>query len=95
MRFHARHVMAQLDAVFAGVRDEDPATGFGRLLKQIVVVLDTPRTISLLRMLNYGFEAVKNSVDKPLFGLPKSSQVKPIEQGFALLASGNTPRRGR
>ena len=44
--------MAQLDAVFAKVRDEDPATGFGRLLKQIVAVLDTPRTISLLRMIS-------------------------------------------
>src|SRR5438128_8601895 len=44
--------MAQLDAVFAGVRDEDPANGFGRLLKQIVAVLDTPRTISLLRMMH-------------------------------------------
>ncbi len=50
--YHARLVMAQLDAVFAEVRDEDPATGFGQLLKQIVAVLDTPRTISLLRMIH-------------------------------------------
>ncbi len=50
--YHARFVMAQLDAVFADVRDEDPATGFGRLLKQIVAVLDTPRTISLLRIMH-------------------------------------------
>jgi len=50
--YHAKQVMTQLDAVFAEVRDEDPATGFGRLLKQIVAVLDTPRTISLLRMIH-------------------------------------------
>src|SRR5215469_11656960 len=50
--YHARLVMAQLDAVFAGVRDEDPATGFSRLLKQLVAVLDTPRTISLLRIMH-------------------------------------------
>jgi AcrR family transcriptional regulator len=49
---HAKQVMTQLDAVFAGVRDEDPVTGFSRLLKQIVVVLDTPRTISLLRIMH-------------------------------------------
>ncbi|GAC1347373.1 MAG: hypothetical protein NVSMB27_12640 [Ktedonobacteraceae bacterium] len=50
--YHARLVMAQLDAVFAEVCDENPSTGFGRLLKQIVAVLDTPRTISLLRMIH-------------------------------------------
>lgn len=50
--YHARLVMTQLDAVFAEVRDEDPATGFGCLLKRIVAVLDTPRTISLLRMMH-------------------------------------------
>ncbi|HEX6554389.1 MAG TPA: TetR/AcrR family transcriptional regulator [Ktedonobacteraceae bacterium] len=50
--YHARLVMAQLDAVFDDVRDENPATGFGRLLKQIVAVLDTPRTISLLRIMH-------------------------------------------
>jgi len=38
--YHARFVMAQLDAVFDEVRDEDPAIGFGRLLKQLVAVLD-------------------------------------------------------
>jgi len=50
--YHARQVMAHLDAVFDEVRDEDAATGFGRLLKQIVAVLDTPRTISLLRIMH-------------------------------------------
>lgn len=50
--YYAQLVTAQLDAVFAEVRDEDPATGFGRLLKQIVAVLDTPRTISLLRIMH-------------------------------------------
>src|SRR5215472_14647016 len=50
--YHAKQVMTQLDAVFAEVRDEDPATGFSRLLKQLVAVLDTPRTISLLRIMH-------------------------------------------
>ena len=50
--YHARLVMTQLDAVFAEVRDEDPATGFSRLLRQIVAVLDTPRTIGLLRIMH-------------------------------------------
>jgi AcrR family transcriptional regulator len=50
--YHARQVITQLDAVFAEVRDEDPATGFDRLLKQLVAVLDTPRTISLLRIMH-------------------------------------------
>lgn len=50
--YHAKQVMMQLDAVFAEVRDEDPATGFSRLLKQLVAVLDTPRTISLLRIMH-------------------------------------------
>ena len=50
--YHARLVMAQLDAVFADAIDEDPATSFGCLLKRIVAVLDVPRTISLLRMMH-------------------------------------------
>jgi AcrR family transcriptional regulator len=50
--YHARQVMTQLDAVFVEVRDEDPATGFARLLKQTVAVLDTPCTISLLRIMH-------------------------------------------
>jgi AcrR family transcriptional regulator len=49
---HARQVMLQLDAVFAEVRDEDATSGFGHLLKQLVAVLDTSRTISLLRIMH-------------------------------------------
>ena|SRR5690242_9145306 len=50
--YHARQVMTQLDAVFAEVRDEDPASGFHHLLKQLAAVLDTPRTINLLRIMH-------------------------------------------
>jgi len=49
---HARFVMAQLNAVFEEVRDEDPATGLAWLLKRIVKVLDTPRAINLLRIMH-------------------------------------------
>jgi len=49
---HARFVMAQLDAVFEEVRDEDPATGLAWLLRRIVTVLDTPRAINLLRIMH-------------------------------------------
>ena len=49
---HARFVIAQLDIVFEQGRDEDPATGLARLLRQIVAVLDTPRTINLLRIMH-------------------------------------------
>src|SRR5215467_3292274 len=49
---HARFVIAQLDAVFEHGRDEDLASGLARLLRQIVAVLDTPRTINLLRIVH-------------------------------------------
>ena len=49
--YHARLVIEQLDAAFEQVNDEDPVTGLHHLLKQIVKVLDTPRAISLLRIM--------------------------------------------
>lgn len=49
---HARFVMAQFDVVFEQERDEDPATALAHLLKQIVAILDTPRTINLLRIVH-------------------------------------------
>ena len=49
---HARLVMAQLDAAFAQVGDEEPITGLHHLLRRIVEVLDTPRAISLLRLMH-------------------------------------------
>jgi len=49
---HARLVLAQLDTIFEQEHDEDPATDLTRLLRQIMVVLDTPQAINLLRMMH-------------------------------------------
>jgi len=49
---HARFVMAELDVVFEQERDEEPASGLAQLLRQIVAILDTPRTINLLRIVH-------------------------------------------
>jgi AcrR family transcriptional regulator len=49
---HAHLVMTQLDAVFEQANDEDPVTGLHELLRRVVAVLDTPRAISLLRIMH-------------------------------------------
>src|SRR5215469_18561032 len=49
---HARLVLAQLDTIFEQEHDEDPATDLTRLLRQIMVVLDTPQASNLLRMMH-------------------------------------------
>jgi AcrR family transcriptional regulator len=49
---HASLVTAQLDTAFEQASDEDPVTDLHELLRQIVAVLDTPRAISLLRIMH-------------------------------------------
>ena len=49
---HARLVLAQLDTIFEQGHDEDPATELVRLLQQIMLVLDTPHAINLLRIMH-------------------------------------------
>src|SRR5215472_6694865 len=72
--YHARLVMAQLDEVFAQEWDEDTAAGLTRLLKGIVTVLDTPRTVSLLRIMHQVFGS-----REPSGALSKQEERRSIE----------------
>ena len=49
--YYTAQVIAQLDAVFAQVDEADPADGFARLLKGIVLILSTPPASHLLRIM--------------------------------------------
>jgi AcrR family transcriptional regulator len=50
--YHAQLVLAQLDTVFEQEGDKEAEIGLAHLLKGIVVVLDTPHAINLLRIMH-------------------------------------------
>jgi AcrR family transcriptional regulator len=49
---HANLVKEQLNTIFEQIQEEDPTTGLVSLFRQIVLILDTPRTVSLLRIMH-------------------------------------------
>jgi TetR/AcrR family transcriptional regulator, acrEF/envCD operon repressor len=49
--YYTAQVIAQLDAVFAQVDETDPADGFVRLLRGIVLILSVPPASHLLRIM--------------------------------------------
>src|ERR1700687_1887802 len=48
---HSQIVLAQLDLIFEQEHDEDPATDLMHLIQRILMVLDTPSAINLLRIM--------------------------------------------
>ena len=50
--YHAQLVQAQLDTIFEQEHEEDPANDLMHLLRQIMLVLDTPAAINLLRIMH-------------------------------------------
>ena len=49
--YYTAQVVAQLDAVFAQVEEADPAYGFARLLRETMLILSTPPSSHLLRIM--------------------------------------------